>query len=72
MHTYVLLKNGTILILWSDNTDDENMDCYPSDLGRLFDVESDDLITVDYSDVALTDTNIYVLENKLATMTCSK
>ena len=64
MHTYVKLKNGQIMILWSDNQQEETMDLYELDKENDFDPEWDKLTTrVPYSEIEVTDTNISVLLN---------
>lgn len=54
MHTYVKLKDDTIWILWSDNTEEETMHVYPLDKEDDFDVEYDMLKVVKYNEVACT------------------
>jgi hypothetical protein len=61
MHTYVKLKSGRILVLFSDNTEEETMHGYP--YGSEFDVEYDTLVKWQYSDIAIMDSNINVLVN---------
>lgn len=64
MHTYCKLKNGEIMIVWSDNTDEETMDLYPLSKKDTFDVEFDILtkVGVPYSDIERTDTNLSYLQ----------
>ena len=62
MHTYVKLKDGTIWILWSDNQNEETMLIYSLDEKDSFDVEWDRLHEVNYSEVEITDTNLFCLK----------
>lgn len=62
MHTYLLLKNGSIHIVWSDNSSDETYDIYPISMRNTFNVEFDTVDTVNYSDVVVTDTNESVID----------
>ena len=66
MHTYCKLKNGDIMIVWSNNTDEETMDLYPLSKKDTFDVEFDSLerknMGVPYSDIERTDTNLSYLQ----------
>lgn len=64
MHTYCRLKNGIIMIVWSDNTEEETMDLYSLKFKDDFDVEFDPLsINVPYSEIDRTDTNLTYLQN---------
>lgn len=61
MHTYVKLKDGRIMIIWSDNTDEETMSLYPLSQKDDFDAEWDTLYTYPYSDIEKTDSNLSVI-----------
>ena len=64
MHTYCLLKNGKIVIIWSDNTEQETIDAYPLERKDDFDIEFDPLIIdIPYSKIEKTDTNLSCLQN---------
>ena len=62
MHTYCKLKNGKIMVVWSDNKTEETMELYK--LSEL-DVASPrfykNLTTVPYSEIDMTDTNLSVI-----------
>jgi hypothetical protein len=60
MHTYVKLKDGRLMILWSDNTDEETMHGYSADEENYWDCEWDVLEKWNYSDVVRTDTNKFI------------
>lgn len=64
MHTYCKLKNGEIMIVWSDNVEEETVDLYPLSKKDTFDVEFDILtkVGVPYSDIERTDTNLSYLQ----------
>lgn len=62
MHTYLLLKNGTVHIVWSDNSDEETYDIYPISMRNSFNVEVDTVDTVKYSDVVVVDSNEAVID----------
>lgn len=62
MHTYVLLKNGKIMVLWSDNQKEETMDLYELSELKNFDPDFLQLTTVNYSEVKATDTNLVALD----------
>lgn len=64
MKSYVLLKNGRILEVWSDNVDDRDMECYPDNLGRPFDIESDYFLTIEYDAILKHSENIHELEEE--------
>jgi len=63
MHTYVLLKNGKIMVLWSDNQKEETMDLYELSELKNFNPEWLTLKTVKYSEVEQSDTNLCVLNH---------
>jgi len=63
MHTYVKLKDGRIVIIWSDNTEEETMHVYPVDMDPPFDIEVDSCEMVNYDDVVVIDSNRSVVEN---------
>lgn len=64
MHTYCRLKNGIIMIVWSDNTEEETMDLYSLKFKDDFDVEFDPLpINVPYSEIDRTNKNLTYLQN---------
>lgn len=59
MNTYVKLKDGTVWVLWSDNTDEETMHVF--DIKELPDYDLEFLPSmkvVNYSDIDRTDTNV--------------
>ena len=62
MHVYCRLKNGKIMIVWSDNPKDESMDLY--ELSELEDFDPDflRLKTVYYSEIDRTNTNLSTLK----------
>ena len=51
MKTYVVLKDGRTMVLWSDNEDEKTMQVYPLEKQHTFDVEVDSCETVQYADV---------------------
>jgi len=57
MHTYVRLKDGRIMKIWSDNTREETMNLLPIDGDAEFDVTE----TVNYQDIANIDTNLAII-----------
>lgn len=62
MHTYCLLKNGKIMVLYSDNIEIETMHLY--DLEELEDYDAEYLTTIEvkYSEVNRTDSNLAYLK----------
>lgn len=62
MHTYIKLKDGRTMLLWSDNTEEETMLVYPVELAATFNCEWDDLEEVPYSDVLVLDGNRSIVE----------
>jgi len=62
MHTYVKLKDGRIMVLFSDNTTDETMSGYPISLVDTWRSDVDVCENWGYSDVSVTDTNLQVLD----------
>lgn len=63
MHTYCKLKNGDIMIVWSDNTERETMNLYPLSEKDTFDAEHHIALEFPYSDIERTDTNLSYLQN---------
>jgi hypothetical protein len=64
MHTYCKLKNGDIVIVWSDNVEQETIAAYLLERKDDFDIEFDSLITnIPYSDIERTDTDLSYLQN---------
>jgi len=51
MHTYCRLKNGEIMIIWSDNSEVETMNLYPLSKKDTFNVEFDTTIKFPYSEI---------------------
>jgi len=62
MHTYILLKSGEIVILWSDNTEDETINAYPLSKKDTFDVEWDTTKEYPYSEILNRDSNLVSLK----------
>jgi len=60
MHTYVLLKDGRVMVIWSDNMKDETMNVYPSDIE--FDPEFHVTEEIKYSDIVNIDSNLASLK----------
>jgi len=62
MHTYCKLKNGKIMVVWSDNQTEETMELYKlSELDIASPRFYKNLTTVPYSKIDRTDTNLSVL-----------
>lgn len=61
MHTYVKLKSDKVMVLWSDNHEEETMDLY--ELSELEDFDPDflQLTTINYSEIDWIDTNLAAL-----------
>lgn len=53
MSTYCKLKDGRVMIVWSDNTTEETMNLYPVADELTFEAEYDMTTEVDYSDIAV-------------------
>lgn len=51
MKTFVELKDGRTMVLWSDNENEKTMQVYPLAKQHTFDVEIDNCETVSYADV---------------------
>ena len=63
MHKYVLLKNGEIKILWSDNQLEETVTVYNlSELPVNWDLFIPIMETYSYNDVQEIDTSIFLLK----------
>lgn len=58
MHTYCKLKDGTIMVLYSDNVEKETMHLY--DLEELEDFDAEFLTTTEhpYTDIVRTDISL--------------
>lgn len=64
MHTYCRLKDGRIMILWSDNVDEETVTLFElSELDELGNYDAEFLTTEEfaYSEIDKTDTNLAYL-----------
>jgi hypothetical protein len=64
MHTYCKLKDGRIMVVFSENTNEETIDLYPLEDLEEFDADFLQLTTVPYSEIAETDTNLAMLRIK--------
>lgn len=66
MHTYVLLKNGKIMVLYSDNIKEETMHVYDLDeidvKGKVNTEWIMSMKKISYSEIKATDTNLASLE----------
>jgi len=63
MHTYVKLKNGKIMVLWSDNQQNETMDLVDIDEANCPECMAVPfLTTVNYSDIKVIDSNLAYLK----------
>lgn len=61
--TYAKLKDGRIMVVYSDNIGEETMHLYNLDKAYNFDVEVDTIDeVVDYKDIEQTDTNLELLK----------
>jgi hypothetical protein len=58
MHTYVKLKDGRIMTIWSDNTTEETMNVYQ--YGEEFD-EFTTTEEIKYSDIVNIDCNLAII-----------
>lgn len=58
MHTYCKLKNGDVVIIWSNNIEEKTILAYPIEQEDEFDIEWDYLTEYKYSEVDRTDTNL--------------
>ena len=63
MHTYIKLKDGSLWILSSDNTEEETVHCYPINQEQDWDPEWDTCECFPYSDILVTDCNRSYIEN---------
>ncbi len=59
--TYAKLKDGRIMVVWSDNMGEDTMHLYNLDKRYIFDVEVDTSEVVSYADIEQTDTNLVLL-----------
>lgn len=60
--TYAKLKDGRIMVVYSDNIAEETMHLYNLDKRYIFDVEVDTIDeVVSYADIEQTDTNLVLL-----------
>ena len=57
MRTYCKLKDGSEMVVFSDNTDEETMHVFPVEELINFDVEYISCKEIPYSDILCTDTN---------------
>lgn len=63
MHKYVLLKNGDIKVLWSDNQDEETIDVYDlSELPVDWDLFIPKIESYNYSDIQEINSNVAMLK----------
>jgi hypothetical protein len=62
MHTYAKLKDGRLMVVWSENTDEETMHGYPAEREHDRDCECDTYDKWDYADVVRTDTNRFMAD----------
>jgi len=63
MHRFIKLKDGSIHVIWSDNTTDHTMDVYPIDNLDCFDASSSITTEVSYADILVLDTNLSIVKN---------
>jgi hypothetical protein len=63
MKTYVLLKNGEIWVVWSDNTEEETYTCFPLQDLKDYDPEWQSYTTFPYTDIETSDTNLSLLQS---------
>lgn len=64
MNTYAKLKNGRLMIVWSDNTEEETMLGYPANKEDDFDIEFETLEKWNYDDIIVTGTNRFNVERQ--------
>ena len=58
---YCKTKSGKVFKVWTDNTDEETMNVYPTD--EQFDAESTNTKIVKYSEIEKVDSNLAILQN---------
>jgi hypothetical protein len=62
MKTYAKLKDGRLMVIWSNNTEEETQHGYPADREFDWDCEWDTCEQWDYKDIIRTDTNKFIAD----------